>query len=210
MVKADFPKIDYDFWLTKYLWEEFSSMDRMITTMKNKNYIEDNINHDNITDEIKLKIETYIKNSCNNDLFQVFKLIQTWGGKSVGNYTLDIVKNWNTPIKVDENVTTSYFNNYKNFVEKILNNKDYSKDVSQMDNSDKINKAIDRLRNPIKLMNEEEQKKVIASLPKMRLINPREIAELGYFLTTDAGRVLHGAVLDASMGLGVNPGLLLK
>ena len=59
-------------------------------------------------------------------------------------------------------------------------------------------------------LHEEEQKKVIASLPKMRLINPREIAELGYFLTTDAGRVLHGAVLDASMGLGVNPGLLLK
>jgi NAD(P)-dependent dehydrogenase (short-subunit alcohol dehydrogenase family) len=59
-------------------------------------------------------------------------------------------------------------------------------------------------------LNDEVQKKVIASLPKMRLIDPREIAELGYFLTTDAGRVLHGAVLDASMGLGVNPGLLLK
>ena len=55
-----------------------------------------------------------------------------------------------------------------------------------------------------------QRKEVIASLPKMRLINPREIAELGYFLTTDAGKVLHGAVLDASMGLGVNPGLLLK
>ena len=59
-------------------------------------------------------------------------------------------------------------------------------------------------------LSDEEQKKVIASLPKFRLIDPREIAELGYFLTTDAGRVLHGAVLDASMGLGVNPGLLLK
>jgi NAD(P)-dependent dehydrogenase (short-subunit alcohol dehydrogenase family) len=59
-------------------------------------------------------------------------------------------------------------------------------------------------------LNQEQQKQVIASLPKMRLINPREIAELGYFLTTDAGKVLHGAVLDASMGLGVNPGLLLK
>jgi NAD(P)-dependent dehydrogenase (short-subunit alcohol dehydrogenase family) len=55
-----------------------------------------------------------------------------------------------------------------------------------------------------------QRKEVIASLPKMRLIDPREIAELGYFLTTDAGKVLHGAVLDASMGLGVNPGLLLK
>ena len=59
-------------------------------------------------------------------------------------------------------------------------------------------------------LNQDEQKKVIASLPKMRLIDPQEIAELGYFLTTDAGRILHGAVLDASMGLGVNPGLLLK
>ena len=59
-------------------------------------------------------------------------------------------------------------------------------------------------------LNAEEQKQVVASLPKKRLIDPREIAELGYFLTTDAGRVLHGAVLDASMGLGVNPGLLLK
>lgn len=59
-------------------------------------------------------------------------------------------------------------------------------------------------------LGDEEQKKVIASLPKFRLIDPREIAELGYFLTTDAGKLLHGAVLDASMGLGVNPGLLLK
>ena len=59
-------------------------------------------------------------------------------------------------------------------------------------------------------LNEQEQKQVIASLPKMRLIDAREIAELGYFLTTDAGKVLHGAVLDASMGLGVNPGQLLK
>jgi hypothetical protein len=124
MAKATFPQIDYDFWLTKYLWEEFSSMDGMITTMKNKNYIEENINHNNITNEIKLKIENHIKNSCNNELFQVFKLIQTWGGKSVGNYTLDIVKNWTTPIKVDENETTSYFNNYKNFVDKILKNEE--------------------------------------------------------------------------------------
>ena len=59
-------------------------------------------------------------------------------------------------------------------------------------------------------LSEEQQRTVVASLPKLRLIDPQEIAELGYFLTTEAGRVLHGAVLDASMGLGVNPGLLLK
>jgi len=59
-------------------------------------------------------------------------------------------------------------------------------------------------------LSDEARNQVISALPKLRLIDPREIAELGYFLTTDAGKVLHGAVLDASMGLGVNPGLLQK
>jgi NAD(P)-dependent dehydrogenase (short-subunit alcohol dehydrogenase family) len=59
-------------------------------------------------------------------------------------------------------------------------------------------------------LSNEARNQVISALPKLRLIDPREIAELGYFLTTDAGKVLHGAVLDASMGLGVNPGLLKK
>jgi NAD(P)-dependent dehydrogenase (short-subunit alcohol dehydrogenase family) len=45
-------------------------------------------------------------------------------------------------------------------------------------------------------------------LPKGRLIRPEEIAEVLWWLTTDSARVLHGAVLDASMGLGVHPGLL--
>ena len=59
-------------------------------------------------------------------------------------------------------------------------------------------------------LNDAERKLVIASLPKFRLIDPSEIAELGLFLTTEAAKILHGAVLDASMGLGSNPGLLLK
>ena len=59
-------------------------------------------------------------------------------------------------------------------------------------------------------LSNEARNQVISALPKLRLIDPREIAELGYFLTTNAGKVLHGAVLDASMGLGVNPGLLQK
>ena len=122
MSKATFPEIDYTFWFENYSWEDFSSMVGMITTMKNKNYIDEKINQENITNEIKSKIELFIKTENDSELFEIFKLIQTWGGKSVGNYTLDIVKNWNTPIKVDENVTTSYFNNYKNFVDKILNN----------------------------------------------------------------------------------------
>ena len=59
-------------------------------------------------------------------------------------------------------------------------------------------------------LSESEKSGVIAALPKGRLIEPKEIAELGYFLASNAGRILHGAVIDASMGLGVNPGLLQK
>lgn len=48
----------------------------------------------------------------------------------------------------------------------------------------------------------------LARLPKGRLIEPSEIAALVHFLAGPASRVLHGAVLDASMGLGARPGLM--
>jgi NAD(P)-dependent dehydrogenase (short-subunit alcohol dehydrogenase family) len=59
-------------------------------------------------------------------------------------------------------------------------------------------------------LSDDDRQSLIASLPKGRMIEPAEIADLAYFLTTDAAKALHGAVLDASMGLGVNPGLLRK
>jgi hypothetical protein len=122
MAKATFPQIDYDFWFNNYSWEGFSSMKNMITTMKNKNYIDEIINQENITDNIKTKIELYIEKANDDNLFEIFKLIQTWGGKSVGNYTLDIVKNWNSPLFVSEANNSTYSNYYKIFVDKILNN----------------------------------------------------------------------------------------
>ncbi len=48
----------------------------------------------------------------------------------------------------------------------------------------------------------------VRGLPKGRLIDPAEIARLVLFLLGDEARVLHGAVLDASLGLGVHPGLI--
>jgi NAD(P)-dependent dehydrogenase (short-subunit alcohol dehydrogenase family) len=48
------------------------------------------------------------------------------------------------------------------------------------------------------------------SLPGRRLIDPAEIAKLAVWLCTDGARVLRGAVLDASLGLGVYPGLLSR
>ncbi|MDT0446657.1 SDR family NAD(P)-dependent oxidoreductase [Streptomyces johnsoniae] len=47
-----------------------------------------------------------------------------------------------------------------------------------------------------------------AGLPGGRLIRPEEIAELAYWLAGEHSAALHGAVIDASMGLGVHPGLL--
>lgn len=54
----------------------------------------------------------------------------------------------------------------------------------------------------------EDRKKFIASLPLGRLIEPQEIADLILFLCTPASAVCRGAVIDASLGLGVRPGLL--
>lgn len=54
----------------------------------------------------------------------------------------------------------------------------------------------------------EERKAFIASLPMGRLIEPQEIADLMLFLCSPNATVCRGAVIDASLGLGVRPGLL--
>lgn len=48
----------------------------------------------------------------------------------------------------------------------------------------------------------------ISQFPKGRLLETDEIAATCLWLTTQKeARILHGAVIDASMGLGVRPGL---
>ena len=54
---------------------------------------------------------------------------------------------------------------------------------------------------------EEEKKALLDKLPKQRLIEPKEIADIVLFLASGYSSVLHGAIIDASMGLGVRPGL---
>lgn len=49
---------------------------------------------------------------------------------------------------------------------------------------------------------------LLERLPGGALIDPAAIAELVWWLCTEAGRVLHGAVIDASGGLGTHPGLV--
>jgi len=54
----------------------------------------------------------------------------------------------------------------------------------------------------------EERDAFISSLPMGRLIEPEEIAALILFLCSPAAVVCRGAVIDASLGLGVRPGLI--
>lgn len=53
-----------------------------------------------------------------------------------------------------------------------------------------------------------ERAQFLSGLPKGRLIEPDEIANIVAFLAGPHSTVLHGAVIDASMGLGVRPGLM--
>lgn len=54
----------------------------------------------------------------------------------------------------------------------------------------------------------EDAGKFIDGMPKRRLIQPEDLAETVRWLAVEpAARVFHGAVLDASMGLAVRPGL---
>ena len=50
-------------------------------------------------------------------------------------------------------------------------NKDYSSDVTSAQNSDKIVQAIDRLRNPIKNMNDEDKKKILKYIQNLSKIS---------------------------------------
>lgn len=57
-------------------------------------------------------------------------------------------------------------------------------------------------------LSQQERQDFIKSLPGGRLIEPQEIADLILFLCTPAATVCRGAVIDASLGLGVRPGLI--
>jgi NAD(P)-dependent dehydrogenase (short-subunit alcohol dehydrogenase family) len=61
--------------------------------------------------------------------------------------------------------------------------------------------------NPMTL---EQREAFIRSMPKRRLIEPEEIANIVVFLASGYSTPLHGAVIDASMGLGVRPGLITE
>jgi NAD(P)-dependent dehydrogenase (short-subunit alcohol dehydrogenase family) len=56
----------------------------------------------------------------------------------------------------------------------------------------------------------QEQKDFAASLPKQRLISPDEIANIILFLASGYSTPMHGAIIDASMGLGVRPGMITE
>jgi hypothetical protein len=50
-------------------------------------------------------------------------------------------------------------------------NKDYSSDLTNAQNSDKIMEAVNRLRNPVKLMTNEEREKVMKYLQNLKKLS---------------------------------------
>lgn len=65
-------------------------------------------------------------------------------------------------------------------------------------------------RSTLEPMTPETRAAFVAGLPRGRLIAPEEIAAVVAFLAGPASEILHGAVIDASMGLGVRPGVLTE
>lgn len=59
-------------------------------------------------------------------------------------------------------------------------------------------------------MSEKERQAYFKAMPKNRLIQPEELATIIVFLASQYSTPLHGSVLDASMGLGVRPGLITE
>ncbi len=59
-------------------------------------------------------------------------------------------------------------------------------------------------------LDEEQRKDFENSLPKKRLIHPDEVAWLCEFLSQEQSTIMHGAVIDSSLGLGVSPGMIKK
>lgn len=57
-------------------------------------------------------------------------------------------------------------------------------------------------------LDDDGRQSLLARLPKGRLIRPEEVADVILFLSSGHSTVLHGAVLDLSMGLAVHPGLI--
>lgn len=57
-------------------------------------------------------------------------------------------------------------------------------------------------------MSTQQREDFLKALPKGRLIEPDEIAAVCLFLAGRASTCLNGAVIDASMGLGVRPGIM--
>lgn len=59
-------------------------------------------------------------------------------------------------------------------------------------------------------LTDAQRAEFVADLPKKRLIHPDEIALICEFLCHEHSTVMHGAIIDASLGLGGSPGLIKK
>jgi NAD(P)-dependent dehydrogenase (short-subunit alcohol dehydrogenase family) len=65
-------------------------------------------------------------------------------------------------------------------------------------------------RSTLDVMSDDERRQFVSELPKGRLLQPEEVADIIVFLASDYASALHGAVIDASLGLTAHPGLCTR
>ena len=76
-----------------------------------------------------------------------------------------IIKIWNT------HVVEKYKDIIDNGDIRFFIDKDYANDLTNADNSDKIMEAINRLRNPVKLMMPQDQQKVMKYIQNLKKLS---------------------------------------
>lgn len=76
-----------------------------------------------------------------------------------------IIKIWNT------HVVEKYKDIIDNGDIRFFIDKDYTNDITNADNSDKIMEAINRLRNPVKLMMPQDQQKVMKYIQNLKKLS---------------------------------------
>lgn len=126
---VEFPEINYQKWLKRYNWDNIGTSQGMITTLLKKDLIDRDVTAQNVIEKITFYIKKFVLEQNHNDLFMVFKLIQAWGGKSVGPHTLKIISKWE--------LNDTYSNLYLNFVNHVLKGNYVDGFYSLIDNKNK-------------------------------------------------------------------------
>ena len=120
--KAIFPGINYSYWFKNNNWEKRSSIQTMLSNLKNKNLIDEDITIANIKYRIQIEVEQYLITASENALLNAFINIQVWGGSSARIHRPKIIQNFLAHKKKYRNAVDLILKNEISHAFKYLNN----------------------------------------------------------------------------------------